>query len=114
MTNVGRPDVTDEDLGMRTFNLRKAKAVERVMDRIRHTLKDDWSQLTSHEVEELEWALGELWAYIAREEWSNLHFGKLTMHDLREILTHARDLRKHTRNAVDVLRDISEIVAARE
>ena len=105
-----RPDVTDEDLGMRTFHLRKAKAVERAMDRLRHGLKAEWPQLTNSEIEELEWVLGELWAYIARAEWEDLRFGHLAMHDLRKILLLGRELRKHSRNAVDVLRDVAAVV----
>lgn len=111
--SMQRPDVTDEDIGMRAFQLRKAKAVERAVERIRHTLKTDWATLSNHEVEELEWILGELWAYVARDEWDNLHFGKLQMHDLRKILGLGRELRKHSRNAVDVLTDVGEIVKSK-
>ena len=34
-----RPDVTDEEIGMRTFQLRKAKAGERAMERLREGMK---------------------------------------------------------------------------
>ena len=108
-----RPDVTDEDIGMRTFQLRKAKAVERAVERMRQGLKQEWSGLTTHEIEEIEWMLGELWAYVARAEWDELRFGHLSMHDLRQILHHGRDLRKHTRNAVDILTDVADLVKAK-
>lgn len=101
-----RPDVTDEDIGMRTFQLRKSRAVERAMDRVRHTLKNEWSSMENKDVEELEWILGELWAYIARDEWDDLHFGRLSLHDVRVLLGYGRELRKHSRNAVDVLSDV--------
>lgn len=107
------PDVTDEDLGMRAFQLRKAKAVERAVERMRHSLADQWAVMSNHEVEELEWALGELWAYIARDEWDGLRFGKLDSHDVRMILSYGRELRKHSRNAVEVLRDIGKVVTAK-
>ena len=32
------PDVTDEDIGIRAFKVKKAKAVERAIERIRHGL----------------------------------------------------------------------------
>lgn len=105
-----RPDVTDEDIGMRTFQLRKAKAVERAFERLRHGLQSQWSSLTNREVEELEWVLGELWAYAARDEWENLKFGSLTMHDVRVILGYGRELRKHTRDAVEILTDVRTVV----
>ncbi|MDZ4065015.1 MAG: hypothetical protein U1E22_10165, partial [Coriobacteriia bacterium] len=87
-----RPDVTDEDIGMRTFQIRKAKAVERAAERLRQGLKTSWQELTTHEIEELEWVLGELWAYIARDDWEHLRFGLLSMHDIRVILGFGREL----------------------
>ena len=111
--SMQRPDVSDEDIGMRAFQLRKAKAVERAVDRMRHSLKSEWANLTSHDVDELEWVLGELWAYIARDDWDNLHFGKLTIHDLRVILGYGRELRKHSRNAVEVLGDVGTLVRSK-
>jgi hypothetical protein len=108
-----RPDVTDEDIGMRTFQLKKAHAVERATERMRTGLKGEWANLTTQEVEELEWVLGELWAYVARAEWVDLHFGKLTMHDVRTILKLGRELRKHSRNAVDILNDVYAVVSAK-
>jgi hypothetical protein len=106
-----RPDVTDEDIGMRTFQLRKAKAVERAFERLRHGLQSQWSSLTNREVEELEWIFGELWAYVARNEWESLAFGSLSMHDVRVILGYGRELRKHTRDAVEILNDVGAVVA---
>lgn len=111
--SMQRPDVTDEDIGMRAFQLRKAKAVERAVERLRHALKTEWQSLSNHDVEELEWVLGELWAYIARDEWDNLHFGKLSLHDVRVILGYGRELRKHSRNAVEVLTDVGALVSSK-
>lgn len=111
--SMQRPDVTDEDIGMRAFQLRKAKAVERAVERLRHALKNEWQSLSNHDVEELEWVLGELWAYIARDEWDNLHFGKLSLHDVRVILGYGRELRKHSRNAVEVLTDVGSLVSSK-
>jgi len=108
--SMQRPDVTDEDIGMRTFQLRKSRAVERAIDRLRHALKAEWGKLESREVEELEWILGELWAYVARGEWEDLRFGNLKMHDVRVILGYGRELRKHARNAVDILNDVGTVV----
>jgi hypothetical protein len=104
------PDVSDEDLGIRAFQLKKAKAVERAIERIRHGLGPSWRDLSDPEIEELEWVLGELWAYIARAEWDELHFGRLMMGDLVRILTLGSQLRRHARNSIDILRDVEEVV----
>jgi len=75
-------DVSDEDLGIRAFKVKRAKAVERAIDRIRHGLGESWTDLTEDEIEELEWVLGELWSFAVRAEWGALHFGKLSMSDI--------------------------------
>lgn len=108
-----RPEVSDEDLGMRAFQVRKAHATERAVDRIRHNLQQEWASLPDEEIEQFEWILGELWAYAARADWDDLHFGKLQMHDLRRILVYGRELRTHSRNAVDVLQDIAQLVRSK-
>lgn len=106
------PDVTDEDIGIRAFQIKKAKAVERAIDRIRHSLGPSWSELTGEEIDELEWVLGELWAYVARAHWDELHFGKLTMRDIIKMLTLGSQLRRHARNSIEILREIEAIVDA--
>ncbi len=105
--------VSAEDIGMRTFQIRKARAVERAMERMRHGLATEWSFLSLAEVEALGWVLGELWAYVARTEWDDLHFSKLTMSDIRSILTHAREIANNDRNSVEALGDVYAIVAAK-
>jgi len=108
-----RPDVTDEELGIRTHKLRRAQAVQREIERVRHNLDREWAALTDHEIEEFEWVLGELWGYTPREEWEGLRFGHLQMHDVRKMLLLGRELRKHLRNAVDILNDMKQVVADR-
>lgn len=104
------PDVTDEDLGIRAFQIKKAKAVERAIERLRHGLGPAWQELTEEEIDELEWTLGELWAYAARAEWDQLSFGRLTIGDVIKILTLGSQLRRHARGSTEVLRDIGDIV----
>ena len=103
-------DVSDEDLGIRAFHIKKAKAVERAIERLRHGLGDQWKELTSEEIEELEWVLGELWAYIARAKWDELRFGGLSMGDVIKILTLGSQMRRHARPSIEVLREIAAMV----
>lgn len=103
-------EVSDEDLGIRAFKVKKAKAVERAIERIRHSLGASWQELTSEEIEELEWVLGELWAYVARSEWDELHMGHLSLSDLIKILTLGSQLRRHARNSIEILRDVERVV----
>jgi hypothetical protein len=111
--NNQRSEVTDEEIGMRTFQIRKARAVERAMERMRQGLKSEWSLFSLAEIEALGWVLGELWAYVARAEWEDLHFSKLKSADIRDILGHAREIANHERNSVDVLTDVYKVVIAK-
>lgn len=111
--NNQRPDVTDEEIGMRTFQIRKARAVERALERMRQGLKGDWAKFTVEEIETLGWVLGEVWAYVARAEWEDLHFSKLSVTDARKILNFSREIANHSRNSVDVLQDVYAVVSAK-
>lgn len=106
------PDVTDEDLGIRAFQIKRAKAVERAVERIRHGLGATWSELTGEEIEELEWVLGELWAYATRASWDDMYFGKLTLRDIIKVLTLGSQMRRHARNNIEILREVKATVDA--
>ncbi len=112
--NNQHPDVTDEEIGMRAFQIRKGRAVERAVERIRHGLGADWSRLSLAEIEALNWILGEMWAYCARADWEELHFSKLKMADIREILGRAREIAKHERDSVTVLEDAYKLVLSKD
>jgi hypothetical protein len=108
--NSERPDVSEEDLGVRAFKLQRAKAVERAVQHIRHSLGPSWNELTGDEIEELEWVLGEVWAYVARLDWNDMHFGRLTMRDVIKILTLGSQLRRHARGDVEILREVRAVI----
>jgi hypothetical protein len=108
-----RPDVTDEEIGMRTFQLRKAQAVERATERLRQGLGAEWPKFTGPEIEAIGFVLGELWAYVAHAEWDDLKFSTLSVTDARRILNFARELVNHTRNSVDVLQDVYALIVAK-
>lgn len=108
-----RPEVNDEDLGIRAFKLKRAKAVERAVQLIRHGLGKSWSEFTADEIEELEWVLGELWAYVAHTVWDELHFGLLSLTDIIKVLTFGSQLRRHSRGAIEILRDVEAIIVAK-
>jgi hypothetical protein len=111
--NGNRPDVRDEDIGMRAFQLRKAKAVERAMERLRQGVKSNWSMFTQHDLRDLEWMMGELWAYEKRADWEDLHFSKLTPEDVVGIIEISRRLRESPTNTVETLEQVGDIIRAR-
>lgn len=107
------PDVSDEDLGIRAFHIKKAKAVERAIERLRQGMGPTWQNLNDSEIEELEWVLGELWSYTARAEWDDLRFGRLNMSDVINVLTLGSQLRRHARSGVEIMREIDAIIKAK-
>jgi len=111
-TMYERPEYNDEDLGIRAFQVKRGKAVERAVQLVRHGLGPSWSELTQEEIEEFEWVLGELWAYLAHHVWDELHFGLLTLRDVIKILTLGSQLRRHARGSIEILRDVEAIVVA--
>lgn len=109
-----RPDVTEETIGMRTFQLRKAKAVERATDRIRQGLQEDWGMFTQRDLADLDNLLGELWAYEKRDDWEALHFSKLTAEDIQVMLKYSRELQEEgSHNTVGTLMAVGELVRSR-
>jgi hypothetical protein len=111
--NNNRPDVRDEDIGMRAFQIRKAKAVERANERLRQGLKADWGMFTQRDLNDLSWMIGELWAYEKRADWEELHFSKLKAEDVTQIIEIARGLRQDPHNTVETLEAVGDIVRAR-
>ena len=103
-------DVNDENLGMRAFKVKRAKAVERAIQLIRHELGAQWAELTGEEIDELEWVLGELWAYVARADWDDLRFGRLTIRDIIRILTLGSQIRRHARNNIEILKEVNVVI----
>lgn len=108
-----RPDVNDEDIGMRTFQIRKSRAVERAVEHLRHGLGPEWRSFTEREVKELEWFLGELWAFINRADWESLRFSAITSGDAVKLLSFATELRRHTRSDIEVFGDAKALVQAK-
>lgn len=111
--NGNRPDTTDEDIGRRAFQLRKEKATERALDRLRQGLKTEWGVLTQHDLADLSWIIGELWAFEKRLDWEDLHFSKLTAEDTRAIIELARALQENEHHGVETLERVGDIIRAR-
>jgi hypothetical protein len=104
------PDVSDEEIGIRAFKVKKAKAVERAVQRLRQGLGPAWGEFNDTEIEEIEWVLGELWSFVPRDEWEKLTFGRLSMSAVIRLLTLGSELRRHARPSAEILRDMDELV----
>lgn len=90
-----KPDITDEDIGMRAFNLRKEQSVERAIEKIRHNLGRSWNRLSEEDIELLEWALGETWAMMGFYDWNEIAFSAMSLADIDQILELSRQVISH-------------------
>ena len=85
-------DVDDEDLGIRASRVRRAKAVERAMERLRAGIGPKWSLMSAEDIEALERAFGELWSWGTVADWDGLRITSLKDEDVAEIIRIGRTL----------------------
>lgn len=103
-------DITDEEVGMRSFQLRKGRAVERAVEKIRQNLGTNWVKLSLHDVEVLQWVLGEVWAFIARANWDNLSFSNTSLEETKKIIQIGHEIINHQRIGTNGLEEVYKII----
>ncbi len=109
---VDRRTVNDEDLGMRLHEVNQQRAVDRAIERLRYGLKADWEYLTTDDVGNLRWLLGELWSTTERDGWDALHFSKLGIEQARRLAGLGDRLRRHGTNRMHALEDAASTILA--
>lgn len=80
------PDVTNDERGRRIFQIRKERAVETAVAKIRQSLGSDLSGFSRQDLQTLNSILGEAWVSIERSVWEQSAFTRLTRHDLETII----------------------------
>ena len=80
------PEVKDEEVGRRLFQIHKEKAVEVAMEKMRRKMPSEWTSFTSSDIDILKHILGEAWVCIKRAEWESISFTKLTKKDVQAII----------------------------
>lgn len=103
-------DVTDEEVGMRSFQLRKGRAVERAIEKIRQNLGNDWVKLNLHDIDVLQWVLGEVWAFFAHAEWDNLAFSSTSLEETKKIIQLGEDIINHKKIGSTGLEETYKII----
>ncbi len=86
------PEVKDEEVGRRLFQIHKEKAVEVAIEKIRRKMSSEWQSFTSSDIDILKHILGEAWVSIKRAEWEDISFTKLTRRDLQAIIQVAKQV----------------------
>ncbi len=88
-------DVTEEGIGLRSFLLRKERASERAIEKIRHHIGHDWQNLTIKEIDKLSWALGETWATMSYHSWETIQFSAMDLAAVKKVIDIADEVVEH-------------------
>jgi hypothetical protein len=80
------PGVTNDERGRRIFQIRKERAVETAVAKIRQHLGSDWTTFSQQDIQTLNYILGEGWVSIERSVWEQSAFTRLTRNDLENII----------------------------
>lgn len=104
--NRKQSDVSNEDVGMRAFRVRRAQAVETALRRMRATLGAGWDVFSADDVQALEWALGETWAFMQRSEWDEIAFSSLSVDDVLRLMAAGRKLIRETHGTLTTIESI--------
>ncbi len=108
-----RPKTPDEDIGIRALQTKRARAVETTLGRMRHGLGHDWTTLSNSQIEELSRILGEIWAYVARDIWQELHFGLLSVDEVHVLLELGKRAADSSTSTVETLDEMVRLVQAK-
>ena len=81
------PDVTQTEVGRRLYHVHREKMVEEAIKRIQQGLGPAWRSLKEEEVLLLGHLLQCTWNTVDQKKWAGIPFGRMTMEDLRKILS---------------------------
>jgi hypothetical protein len=105
-----KPDFTDEDVGIRAFQIRKETATERALEKIRAGLGKEFLKLRNDEVETLKWMLGEIWAMVGFYDWENLKFSLLRFEDIDRIIQLANSVLQKNKLGTHAVTEAYELI----
>ncbi len=106
--------INEEGLGQRNFQLRKERAVERAIEKMRHRLGEKWQELASEDIDVLMWALGETWAMMSYNSWDETCFSCITTNGVNKIIEIGRDARDHKKPGPASFEEIHQLLESQK
>ncbi|RJQ32370.1 MAG: hypothetical protein C4562_03170 [Actinobacteria bacterium] len=106
--------LNDEDIGIRTFQIRKEKATERAVEKTRYRLGKEWSSISSNDIDIFSWALGETWAMMGFREWDQIMFSFLDLSTVERIIIIGKQVLNHKKLGTKAFHEIHEILKSLE
>ncbi|MFH1736618.1 MAG: hypothetical protein ABH838_01840 [Actinomycetota bacterium] len=110
MTTGIRPDVSDEDVGMRSWHIQREKAVERAVEKIRHKLNANWKDIKTEDIDVLNWILSEVWGFVGRNEWEDFSFSGLSLPDVLKIVRLGKQVINHEKRGCNGFEAVRKIL----
>jgi hypothetical protein len=108
------PEVKDEEVGRRLFQIHREKAVEIAIEKMRRKMPSEWTSFTSSDIDILKHILGEAWVSIKRVEWEAISFTKLTKKDLQEIIQIAKQVHSKEKAEKIAIDEICDTLISKE
>jgi hypothetical protein len=90
--------------------LERDRAVDEAMELLGAGLGASAADLTSSQLDDVRWMLGEVWAYSPKTTWPTPRVGELTIPDVELLLALAHQLRGHVRTSEEVLAEALELI----
>lgn len=107
-------NVSEETVGLRSFQVRKAHAVERALDKIRQGVGREWQGLPDPDIEILELVLGELWAMVGFREWDYFPFSFCRLAHVQEMVAGGKQMINREKPGTTVLAEIKRMMTELE
>jgi hypothetical protein len=80
------PEVTDDEVGRRIFQLNRERHVEESIEKVRRSLGEAWKMFSPDDINLLKYMLGETWVAMERRDWNACSFTMLAQKDVKEII----------------------------
>jgi hypothetical protein len=105
---------TDDNLGRRLFQVRKEKAVEEALEKIRRGSTAQWNLISSSDSEILKEVLGEIWTSIDRNRWGSYRFSKVSAEDLKSLIILGKEMKSQYSLTDEKIRQMDKILGGTE
>lgn len=106
------PQIDNDELGRRVFQLQKEKAVEGAIEKMRHALGDQWSHIAPSDGDALKEILGEIWTSIERTQWNSFQFSRLTQDNVTGLAALGRKVSTRHHLTEEILRSAITILSS--
>jgi hypothetical protein len=107
------PDIANEELGRRMFVIRREKAVEEALEKIRRHLGAEWDALTTEDIDRLNHILGEMWVTIERTVWQQYAFARLTKTDVDRLVILSAEQKMNQKSIKEAATEFDALLTSR-